>query len=185
MPAISEFRRGMAILFKDEIYLIIEYQHVKPGKGQAFIKTRLRNIKTGRVIDNTFKLSERLESVRLEGKQMQYLYEDANGFVFMDLTTYDQITLSPDLIGDDDRFLKEGLEVKVLFNGQEPITMELPNSVDYTVIEAEPVVKGDTAGNLTKMVKIETGAQIQVPPFISAGETIKIDTRTGTYLSRS
>ncbi|MBN1155956.1 elongation factor P [candidate division KSB1 bacterium] len=185
MPAISEFRRGMAILFKDDIYVITEYQHVKPGKGQAFIKTKLKNVKSGRVIDNTFKLSEKLEAVRLDGKQMQYLYEDPHGFVFMDMTTYDQVTLSSDLIGDDNKFLKEGLEVKVLFHGQVPITMELPTSVDYTVIEAEPAVKGDTAGNLTKMVTIETGAQIQVPPFINAGETIKIDTRNGSYLSRS
>jgi len=185
MPSISEFRRGMAIMFKDDIYVITEFQHVKPGKGQAFIKTKLKNVKSGRVIDNTFKLSEKLEAVRLDGKQMQFLYEDPNGYVFMDLVTYDQITIQNDMVGDDAKFLKEGLEVKILFHGQTPMTLELPTSVDYVVTEAEPAVKGDTAGNLTKMVTIETGAQIQVPPFIESGETIKIDTRNGAYLSRA
>ncbi len=185
MPSISEFRRGMAIMFKDDIYLITEFQHVKPGKGQAFIKTKLKNVKTGRVIDNTFKLSDKLEAVRLDGKSMQYLYKDGEAFVFMDMETYDQINIVSDLIGDQDAFLKDGTMVKILFHQNEPITAELPTTVELAVTEAEPSVRGDTAGNLTKWVSLETGAKIQVPPFIKQGEVIKIDTRTGEYVSRA
>jgi elongation factor P len=185
MPSISEFRRGMAIIFKNDIYLINEFQHVKPGKGQAFIKTKLKNLKTGRVIDNTFKLSEKLEAVRLESKQMQYLYSDNDGFIFMDMETYDQLAINKELVGNLDRFLKEGMMAKVLFHKNNPITLELPTTVDLKVTEAEPAVKGDTAGNLTKFVTLETGAKIQVPPFIGQGENIRIDTRNGAYVSRA
>lgn len=185
MPAISEFRRGMAILFKNDIYLIAEFQHVKPGKGQAFIKTKLKNVKTGRVIDNTFKLSERLEAVRLDEKKMQYLYNDNENFFFMDMDTYDQVSIIKDLVGEQQKFLKEGMMAKILFHQNDPITLELPTTVDLEVIEAEPAVKGDTAGNLTKFVTLETGAKLQVPPFIEQGEIIRIDTRTGTYVSRA
>jgi elongation factor P len=174
----------MAIIFKDDIYLISEFQHIKPGKGQAFIKTKLKNVKTGRVIENSFRLSEKLEPVRLEGKEMQYLYNDGSNFYFMDMESYEQVGISNELVGDDYRFLKEGMMAKLLFHKTEAITMELPTSVDFKVTEAEPSVKGDTAGNLTKMVTIETGAQIQVPPFIEEGNTIRIDTRNGTYVSR-
>ncbi len=185
MPAISEFRRGMAIIFKNDIYIIIEFQHVKPGKGQAFIKTKLKNAKTGRVIDNTFKLSEKIESVRLNDKKMQYLYSDSSGFVFMDSDTYDQISIDTDLVGDHHKFLKEGLIVKILFHESNPITMEMPTTVELKVTEAEPAVKGDTAGNLTKWATLETGTKIQVPPFIKEGEIIRIDTRNGEYSSRA
>ena len=185
MPSISEFRRGMAIMFKDDIYLITEFQHVKPGKGQAFIKTKLKNVRSGRVIDNTFKLSDKLEAVRLDGKSMQYLYKDGDSFVFMDTDTYEQVNIHSELIGDQDAFLKDGMTVKVLFHQSEPITVELPTTVDLAVTEAEPAVRGDTAGNLTKWVTLETGAKIQVPPFIKEGEIIKIDTRSGEYVSRA
>ena len=185
MPAISEFRRGMAIVFKNEIYLISEFQHVKPGKGQAFIKTKLKNVKTGRVIDNSFRLSEKLEAVRLNEKKMQYLYNDNENFFFMDMDTYDQISIAKDLIGEQEKFLKEGIMAKILLHQNDPITMELPITVDFKVIEAEPAVKGDTAGNLTKWITIETGTKLQVPPFIEQGETIRIDTRTGEYISRA
>jgi len=184
MPTISEFRRGMAIIFKNDIYLITEFQHVKPGKGQAFIKTKLKNVKTGRVIDNTFKLSEKLEAVRLEGKQMQFLYNDGENFVFMDMESYDQVSIGNELVGENEQFLKEGMVIRILFHQSNPITMEMPTTVDLKVIEADPSVKGDTAGNLTKFVTLETGAKIQVPPFINQGETIRIDTRTGVYVSR-
>ena len=185
MPAISEFRRGMAIVFKNEIYLISEFQHVKPGKGQAFIKTKLKNVKTGRVIDNSFRLSEKLEAVRLNEKKMQYLYNDNENFFFMDMDTYDQISIAKDLIGEQEKFLKEGIMAKILLHQNDPITMELPITVDFKVIEAEPAVKGDTAGNLTKWITIETGTKLQVPPFIEQGEIIRIDTRTGEYISRA
>ena len=185
MPAISDFRRGMAIMFKNDIYLINEFQHVKPGKGQAFIKTKLKNLKTGRVIDNTFKLSEKLEAVRLDGKKMQYLYSDSESFIFMDMDTYDQVSINNELVGDQDKFLKDGMIAKILFHQNNPITVELPTTVDLEVVEAEPAVKGDTAGNLTKFVTLETGAKIQVPPFIEQGEIIRVDTRNGEYVSRA
>lgn len=184
MPSISDFRRGMAIMFKNDIYLITEFQHIKPGKGQAFIRTKLKNAKTGRVIDNSFRLNEKLESVRLDGKKMQYLYDEETSSIFMDNETYDQISIADELIGDDKKFLLEGTIVKILFHKTDPISLEMPTTLDFKVTEAEPAVRGDTAGNLTKSVTIETGAQIQVPPFVVQGETIKVDTRTGTYVSR-
>ena len=184
MPSISEFRRGMAIKFKDDIYIITEFQHIKPGKGQAFIRTKLKNIKTGRVIDNSFRLNEKLEAIRLDGKKMQYLYSDESNAIFMDTETYDQVTIDNQLIGDQSQFLLEGMEVKILFHDKTPISIELPTTIDLKVTEAEPAVRGDTAGNLTKWVTLETGAKVQVPPFIEQDETIRIDTRDGSYVSR-
>ena len=184
MASISDFRRGMAIMFNNDIYLITEFQHVTQSRGRAMIKTKLKNIKTGRVIDNTFRQTEKIESVRLEEKEMQYLYADGENFYFMNMETYDQVPIAADLVGDQHRFLKEGMMAKLLFHGNLPITMELPTTVDLKVTEAEPAVRGDTAGNLTKQVTLETGAKVEVPPFIEQGETIRIDTRTGAYVSR-
>ncbi|MBN2012471.1 elongation factor P [candidate division KSB1 bacterium] len=184
MPSISEFRRGMAIMFKDDIYLIVEFQHIKPGKGQAFIRSKLKNLRSGRVIDHTFRLNEKLEAVRLDTKPMQYLYSDETSAIFMDKETYDQVSIGNDIIGDQARFLLEGIEVKVLFHEKTAISVELPTTMEFEVTESEPAVRGDTAGNLTKWVTIETGAKVQVPPFISQGERVKIDTRDGSYVSR-
>lgn len=184
MPSLSEFRRGMAIMFNDEIYLITEYQHVKPGKGGAFIRTKLKNFKTGRVIDNTFRPTDKMEAVRLEAKEMQYVYNDGISFYFMDMETYDQIPIPEDLVGDSARFIKEGMTAKLLFHGETPMSVELPTTVDLEVTESEPAVRGDTAGNLTKEVTVETGAKLQVPPFIKQGDVIRVDTRDGSYVSR-
>lgn len=184
MASISDFRRGMAIMYNNEIYLITEFQHVTQSRGRAMIKTKLKNVKTGRVIDNTFRQTEKIEPVRLDEKEMQYLYADSESFYFMNMETYDQVPIAADLVGDQNRFLKEGMTAKLLFHGNIPITMELPTTVDLKVIEAEPAVRGDTAGNLTKQVTLETNAKVEVPPFIEEGETIRIDTRTGAYVSR-
>jgi len=184
MPSLSEFRRGMSIMFNDEIYLITEYQHVKPGKGGAFIRTKLKNFKTGRVIDNTFRPTDKMEAVRLEAKEMQYVYNEGINYYFMDMETYDQIPIAEELVGDSARFIKEGMTAKLLFHGETPMSVELPTTVDLEVTESEPAVRGDTAGNLTKEVTVETGAKLQVPPFIKQGDVIRVDTRDGSYVSR-
>jgi len=184
MASISEFRRGMAILYNNEIYLITEYQHSKVSKQQAMIRTKLKNIKTGRVIENTFRLTDKIERVRLEANEMQYVYNDGDNYYFMDMETYDQIPISKDLLGEQYQLLKEGAMIKILFHESQPITVEFPTTVDLKVTEAEPAVRGDTAGNLTKYVTVETGARLQVPPFIKEGDVLRIDTRDSSYVSR-
>ncbi|OQX88605.1 elongation factor P [candidate division KSB1 bacterium 4484_87] len=185
MASISEFRRGMAIMFNNDIYLITEFQHVTQSRGRAMVRTKLKNVKTGRVIDNTFRETDKVEAVRLDEKEMQYLYSDTENYYFMNTETFEQIPLPGEMIEDQTKFLKEGMLVKVLFHGETPITSELPTTVDLKVIEAEPAVRGDTAGNVTKWVTLETNARLEVPPFINEGDTIRIDTRTGAYVSRA
>ncbi len=184
MATIGEFRRGKAILFNDEINIIGDFQHIKQSRGRAMIRTNLKNIKTGRVIENTFRQTDKVEEVQLDNKEMQFLYADSDHFYFMNTETFDQIPLPADMIGEQQRFYKEGMTVKVLFHGNTPISSELANTVDLQVIEAEPAVKGDTAGNLTKWATLETNTRIEVPPFVNQGDTVRIDTRTGAYVSR-
>ncbi len=184
MASISDFRRGMAIMFNNDIYLITEFQHVTQSRGRAMVRTKLKNVKTGRVIDNTFRETDKVEAVRLEAREMQYLYSDADNFYFMNTETFEQVPLPAEMVEDQKKFLKEGMTVKVYFNGDTPIISELPTTVDLKVIEAEPAVRGDTAGNVTKWVTLETNARLEVPPFINEGDTIRIDTRTGEYVSR-
>ncbi|NOZ60830.1 MAG: elongation factor P [Calditrichaeota bacterium] len=185
MASISEFRRGMAIMFNNDIYLITEFQHVTQSRGRAMVRTKLKNVKTGRVIDNTFRETDKVEAVRLDEKEMQYLYSDSENFHFMDTETFEQIPLPAEMIEDQKKFLTEGMLVKVLFHGDTPITSELPTTVELKVVEAEPAVKGDTAGNVTKWITLETNARLEVPPFINEGDTIRIDTRSGEYVSRA
>jgi len=184
MASISNFRRGMAIVYNNDIYLITEFQHVTQSRGRAMIKTKLKNVKTGRVVENTFRMTDKIEEVRLDEKEMQYLYSDSDNLYFMNMETYDQVPVDANLVGDKKKFLKEGMTAKILFHGTTPITSELPTTVDLEVIEAEPAVKGDTAGNLTKWVTLETGAKIEVPPFVEQGNVLRIDTRNGAYVSR-
>ena len=184
MTAISEFRTGKAIRFNNDIWIITEFQHVTPGNWRAMVRTKLKNAKTGRVIDNTFRMTDDIEEVRLDEKQMQYLYEAEGNLHFMDTETYDQTFIPSDLLGDQLKFLKEGDMCKILFHEGFAITAELPNFIQFKVIEAEPGVKGDSATNIQKFCTIETGTKIQVPLFIKEGDVIKIDTRTGKYLER-
>jgi len=184
VASISDFKRGIAILYNDDIYVITEFQHVTQSRGRAMIKTKLKNVKTGRVIDNTFRATDRIEPVKLDEKEMQYLYSDNENFFFMNMETYDQVPIAEELVGDQLRFLKEGMMAKLLFHGNRPITLQLPTTVDLKVIQAEPAVRGDTTGNLTKQVTLETNAKVEVPPFIEQGEMIRIDTRNGSYVSR-
>jgi elongation factor P len=184
MASISEFRRGMAIRFNNDVWVISEFQHVTPGNWRAMVRTKLKNLKTGRVIENTFRMTDDIEQVRLETKDMQYLYEADGNLYFMDVETFDQTFIAEDIMGDQKRFLKEGELVTISFLEGVAITAELPISINFKVIEAEPGVRGDSATNLMKNAVIETGAKIQVPLFINEGDVIKVDIRTGKYAER-
>jgi len=163
---------------------MVEFQHVKPGKGGAFVRTRLKKVKTGRVIDRTFRSGEKVEDIRLEKKRFQYLYKGDGEFVFMDTESYDQISASEGIVGEAAKFMKEGTEVEILFHGKDPIGVELPIFVELEIAKTEPGVKGDTASGGTKPATLETGAVLHVPLFIEEREIVKVDTRTGTYVER-
>lgn len=185
MADTSDFRNGLIIKFKNDLYTITDFQHVKPGKGGAFVRSTLKNLKTGRVLDNTFRSGESIETVRVERRKYQYLYRESGGLVLMDNDTYEQITVPTDRFGDGERFMKEGFEVEILVDDDEQIvTVDLPMFVILEVTETEPGFKGDTATNVMKPATIETGASIQVPLFVNEGDVLKIDTRTGSYVER-
>jgi elongation factor P len=174
----------MAIRYNGNIWTIVEFQHVKPGKGQAFIRTKLKQLKTGKVVENSFRLSENIEEVRLENREMQYLYNAGEDIVLMDNNTYEQVNVSKELVGQQIEFLKEGNPVHVQFLEGQIITAALPMFIELKVTDAPPGVKGDTVSNLQKLVTLETGAEVQVPLFIKEGEIVKIDTRDGKYIER-
>lgn len=184
MVAASDFRNGVTIEFEGGIYTIVEFQHVKPGKGAAFVRTKLKNIKTGGVIEKTFRPTEKVENALIERKDMQYLYSEGDLYHFMDVENYDQIALNGDTLGDALKFVKENETVKILSHNGEVFGVEPPLFVELEITETEPGFKGDTAQGATKPAKVETGATVYVPLFINQGEKIKIDTRTGEYLSR-
>jgi len=184
MYSTAEFRKGLKIEIEGKPYLIIDFQHVKPGKGGAFVRTKLKNMINGRVTDQTFRSGEKVGRPDLEEKEMQFLYREGDNFIFMDNTTYDQIYLSKDQIGDLVQFLQENINIKILYFNKEPLGLELPNFVELTVTATEPGFKGDTATGGNKPATLETGAVIQVPLFISEGDRIRIDTRTGNYIER-
>lgn len=185
MADTSDFRNGLIIKFKNDLYTIIEFQHVKPGKGGAFVRTMLKNLRTGKVLDNTFRSGESVEAVRVERRKYQFLYREAENFVVMDKDTYEQINIHENLLGDVQNLLKEGIEIDVLVDDAEQIiTIEPPVFVELEVKETEPGFKGDTATNVMKPATMETGAVVQVPLFINEGDRLKIDTRTGSYVER-
>jgi len=162
----------------------LEFQHVKMGRGGAFVRTKLKNLRTGQVVENTFRSGEKLDEVRLESRQMQYLYFDGSSYIFMDTETYEQIPISSELIEGVKVFIKENDEVNVLFHDAEPLDINLPTYVILQVVETEPGIKGDTVSGATKPAKLETGLVVQVPLFINEGDMVKIDTRTGEYIER-
>ncbi|MBW2062871.1 MAG: elongation factor P [Deltaproteobacteria bacterium] len=180
----SDFRKGLKIEFKGEPYIIIDFLHVKPGKGGAFIRTKLKNMITSRVLDETFRPSDKITRPDLEEKSMQYLYKDTDGYCFMDNDTYEQVVLSEDLISDSKNFLQENINLAVLYFNSQPIGLELPTTVGLAVVQTEPGVKGDTASGGSKPATLETGLVVQVPFFINEGDRLKIDTRTGEYMER-
>ena len=181
----ADFRKGLKIELEGEPYIITDFLHVKPGKGGAFVRTKLKSLVTGNVIDRTFRSGEKVQTPSLEEKTMQYLYHEGDTYHFMDSDTYEQITLAGNLLGEDSNFLQENVEVKILFHNDQPIGVELPFFVELTIVQTEPGVKGDTASGGTKPATVETGAVIQVPLFLNEGDVIKVDTRTGAYIERA
>lgn len=185
MISAGDFRNGITIEIDGNIYQIIEFQHVKPGKGAAFVRTKLKNIVSGGVVEKTFRPTEKCPQARIDRKEMQYLYEDGDLYNFMDTETYDQVALNSDTVGDALKFVKENEMVKVCSYNGNVFAIEPPLFVELEITETEPGFKGDTATGATKPAIVETGAQVSVPLFVNQGDKIKIDTRTGEYLSRA
>ena len=179
----AEFKKGLKIQFDGAPYTIVDFQHVKPGKGGAFVRTKLKHMRLGRVIDNTFRAGEKVELVDFDEKRMQFLYKD-DRYHFMDLDTYDQISLSAEEVGEARDFLKENTEVEILFIESSPVTVELPNFIEIRIAKTDPGIRGDTASGGSKPATLETGAVIQVPLFLNEGDVVKVDTRSGDYLGR-
>ena len=185
MISASEFRNGVTIEYEGDIYTILEFQHVKPGKGAAFVRTKIKNIKTGSVVEKTFRPTERMGKAFIDRKDMQYLYTDGELFHFMDNETFEQIAVNSSDVGDTLKFVKENEMVKILSYNGEIFGIEPPLFVELEITDTEPGFKGDTATGATKPATVETGATVNVPLFVNQGDVIKIDTRTGEYLSRA
>ena len=184
MISAGDFRNGITIEYDNNVYQIIEFQHVKPGKGAAFVRTKLKNIKSGGVVEKTFRPTEKCPQARIDRKDMQYLYDDGDLYYFMNVETYDQVGLTKDQVGDSLKFVKDNEMVKVCSHNGEVFAIEPPLFVELEVIETEPGFAGNTAQGATKPATVETGAQVMVPLFVNQGDKLKIDTRTGEYLSR-
>ncbi|MHB8177050.1 MAG: elongation factor P [Vulcanimicrobiaceae bacterium] len=184
MISSNDLRNGVTILENGQLWTVIEFLHVKPGKGSAFVRTRLKNVKTGSTVEKTFRAGEKLERATVENRQMQMLYNDDDGFHFMDQETFENVTLQRDLIGGPADFLKDAMVVDVQFHDETPIGVDLPAHVEIRIVETDPGFKGDTATNATKPAKLETGAVVQVPLFVESGDTIRIDTRDRRYIGR-
>ena len=184
MISAGDFRNGITVEIEGNVFQIVEFQHVKPGKGAAFVRTKLKNIKNGGVVEKTFRPTEKFPPARIDRNDMQYLYADGDMFNFMDTETYEQIALNADEVGDALKFVKENEMVKVCSHNGSVFAIEPPLFVELEITETEPGFKGDTATGANKPAIVETGAQVNVPLFVEIGDKIKIDTRTGEYLSR-
>ena len=185
MVSAGDFRNGVTFDMDGNVYQIIEFQHVKPGKGAAFVRTKIRNVITGAVTERTFNPSDKYPTAYIERKDMEYLYSDGDLYYFMDQETYDMVPVSKDMLDDSFKFIKENTPVKLLSYKGNVFSVETPNFVELTVTKADPGVKGDTATNVTKPATVETGAEIKVPLFINEGDMIRVDTRTGEYMERA
>ena len=185
MYSTADFRNGLKIEFGGEPYVIVYFQHVKPGKGGAFVRTKLKNLKTGAVLENTFRSGDKVDKPDLDEREMQFMYTMENAYHFMDTTTFEQIYLDEDHMGDAANYMIENLPVKILFFRGEPIGIDLPIFIHLEIVETEPGVRGDTVSGATKAAKLSSGAVVQVPLFLNVGDRIKVDTRTGTYIERS
>jgi elongation factor P len=184
MIDVNELRKGVNFVLDGNLYKVLDYQHNKPGRGNATIRVKARDIRKGTTLEKTFQSGDRVQDIRLDYHNVQYLYNDSELYYFMDLETFEQPGINRAIIGDSAGFLKEGMEVKLTFYESEPIDIELPTSVDLKVTHAEAAVRGDTATGVTKRVMTETGQEVQVPYFVNEGDTIRVDTRTGTYVTR-
>jgi elongation factor P len=181
----SNFRNGLSIVLDGQIYQIVEFQHVKPGKGGAFVRTRLKNVHTGSVLEKTFRAGERMEQAILERKPMSFLYRQGDEYVFMDMDSFDQVPLTVSLLGNKVKYLKENTEAEMLVHNERVIGVEIPLFMELEVVETDPGLRGDTASGGSKPATLETGAVVHVPLFINVGDRVKVDTRTDSYLERA
>ncbi len=184
MIDVNDLRKGVTFELDGALYKVLDYEHHKPGRGKATIRVKARNLRTGTIIDKSFISGDRVQDVRLDYHNVQFLYTDGSLYHFMDLDTFEQPAISSELIGDSAGYLKEGLEVKLTFFEGEPLDIELPTSVDLKVVQSAVAVRGDTATGVTKKVVTETGLEVQVPNFVEEGDVIRVDTRTGAYVTR-
>ncbi|MBW6468311.1 MAG: elongation factor P [Anaerosomatales bacterium] len=180
----NNLKNGMCIMYDGKMWIIVDFQHVKPGKGGAFVRTKLKELKSGRVVDVTFRAGEKLEDVRIETKRMQYLYNDGSAFHFMDTDSYEQFELGGEFVGDASQWLSENDEVQIMYAGGEMMGVEPPMFVELEVVQTEPGFKGDTVQGGTKPATLTTGAVVQVPMFVEIGDRLKVDTRDGRYITR-
>jgi len=185
MATTADIKNGVVILHKNKRMKVIEFQHVKPGKGGAFVRTKLKDLLTGKIVDHTFNAGARMEYIRIEAKKMQYLYEDGVSFYFMDNDTYEQIIVNESVVLESKNYMTSGMNVELLFDGDEVLDVRIPAHVNLKVIETEPGFKGNTATGATKPATIETGYSLQVPLFINTDDILRIDTRTGEYVERA
>ncbi|MET8540076.1 elongation factor P [Kitasatospora sp. NPDC004799] len=185
MASTNDLKNGMVLKLEGgKLWSVVEFQHVKPGKGPAFVRTKLKEVLTGKVVDKTFNAGTKVETANVDKRGMQFSYKDGENFVFMDMDTYDQITVEPATVGDAAKYLLEGFEALVATNEGSVLYIELPAAVELTIAETEPGVQGDRSTGGTKPATLETGAEIQVPLFVTTGEKVKVDTRDGSYLGR-
>ncbi|MBW8011040.1 MAG: elongation factor P [Chloroflexi bacterium] len=184
MIAANELRKGVTFQLDEDIFKVIDYHHNKTGRGLANIRVKARNLRSGAILEKTFSSSERVQDIRLDYHQVQFLYKDGDAFVFMDNETYEQPAVSAALLGDAAPYLKEGLNVKLTFYEGEPLDIDLPTSVELQVTEADTALRGDTATGVNKRIITETGLEVQVPAFVAVGDVIKVDTRSGEYITR-
>ncbi len=184
MIDVNDLRKGVTFELDGQLLRVIEYHHHKPGRGNAVIRTKVRNLRTGATFEKTFQSGDRVQDVRIENREMQYLYHDGDLYTFMDSKTYDQVVMEPKVLEDNVYYLRDGLDVVVQMYGDEPLGVELPSAVDLRVVQSDVAVRGDTATGANKYVTVETGYRVQVPLFVNEGDTIRIDTRTGSYVTR-
>ena len=185
MISVNEFKNGLTIEVDGELWRVVEFQHVKPGKGSAFVRSKLKNLRTGAVQEKTFRAGEKVNQAQIDRKKMQYLYADGDNYVFMDTNTYEQLELPGSQIEEELKYMKENMVVSIIMFGTETLGVELPNTVDLEVKETEPGIKGDTSSGGSKPATMETGLVVQVPFFVSEGEVLTINTSDGTYISRA
>jgi elongation factor P len=185
MIDVNDLRKGVTFTLDGQLYKVLEYSHNKPGRGNATIRTKCVNLKTGVNAERTFQSGDRVQDIRLDHRQAQYLYNDGHLYYFMDMVTYEQTPLTADALGDNINYLKENLEVKLTFYEELPIDIELPAAVDLKVVDSEPGVRGDTASAANKLATTESGLKVQVPLFVNVGDTIRVDTRAGNYITRA
>jgi elongation factor P len=184
MATTNDLKNGMVLNLEGQLWAVVEFQHVKPGKGPAFVRTKLKNVESGKVVDKTFNAGTKVETANVDKRTMQYLYNDGTSYVFMDTSTYDQIEVAPDIVGSARDYMLDNQEAVVATNDGRVLYVELPASVELTVEHTEPGLQGDRSSGGTKPARLETGKEIQVPLFITTGEKVKVDTRDGSYLGR-